>query len=218
MRYRFNQQFFGIESVRMELYDCKEKFHSMDMSYDVVADEWYLDTDMEISRYKYIVNDIIRLNDPMTNQYIYDEKWEVWSVPTLDAGDKPYLATYNVSNSMCNGVKGSIKKTEYVYDHPFDIYIGVDICKVKGLHSLTYICFQPDGRIYMLEESSMGQFEPNEADYEVVFKNRVSRIQGRNAEGMWSFAVYLDGKQIIKDYFVVKRKIMSDMVLFDCKM
>lgn len=70
----------------------------------------------------------------------------------------------------------------------------------------------------MLEESSMGQFEPNEADYEVVFKNRVSRIQGRNAEGMWSFAVYLDGKQIIKDYFVVKRKIMSDMVLFDCRM
>ncbi len=125
-------------------------------------------------RYKYVVNDVIRLNDQTAGKY--------------------------------------------VYDHPFDIYIGVDVCRVKGLHSLTYICFQPDGRIYMIEESSIGQFEENEADYEVVFKNRISRIQGRNAEGMWTCQVYLDGKRIIKDYFVVKRKIISDLVLFDCKM
>ncbi len=174
MIYRFNQEFYAVDTVTMEMYDSKGKFYRAEMTYDPVERQWTYDTDMEVVRYKYVVNDVIRLNDQTAGKY--------------------------------------------VYDHPFDIYIGVDVCRVKGLHSLTYICFQPDGRIYMIEESSIGQFEENEADYEVVFKNRISRIQGRNAEGMWTCQVYLDGKRIIKDYFVVKRKIISDLVLFDCKM
>lgn len=218
MRYRFNQQFFMIESVRLELYDSKGEFHSIAMIYDAGEGEWYCENDIEVSRYKYVVNDIIRLNDPASSEYVYDEKWEVWSVPTENIEEKPYLSMYNVSDIMNNGVRASVKKTEYVYDRSFDIYVGVGICNVKGLHSLTYMCFQPDGRIYMLEESSMGQFEPNEADYEVVFRNRISRIPGRNAEGMWSFQVYLDGKRVVNDYFIVKKKIISDFVLCDYKM
>ena len=54
--------------------------------------------------------------------------------------------------------------------------------------------------------------------YEVIFKNRIARIQGRYAEGMWSIQVYLDGKLVIKDYLVLKKKITSDIVLFDYKM
>ena len=70
----------------------------------------------------------------------------------------------------------------------------------------------------MLEESTIGQFEQKEADYEVVFKIRIARIQGRHAEGMWSVQMYLDGKLVIKDYLVLKKKITSEVVLFDCKM
>lgn len=218
MRYIFNEQFYSIENVRVELYDSSGKFYSISMEYNELYNQWELESHIEVTRYKYVINDVIRLNDPATNQYVYDEKWEVWSVPNRDTLNTPYLSDYNISSGLANGVNGSIRKTEYVYDRPIDVYIGVDICKVKGLHTLTYICFQPNGMIYMIEESSMGQFEQSEADYEVVFKNRIKNIQGRYAEGMWTYQVYLDGKRIIKDYFVVKRKIISDLVLFDCKM
>ena len=119
---------------------------------------------------------------------------------------------------MNNGVDNSVKKTDYIYDRPIDVYIGVKIGNVKGLHTLTLMCFQPNGSIYMLEESAIGQFEQREADYEVVFKNRIARIQGRYAEGMWSVQMYLDGKLVIKDYLLIKKKITSDVVLFDCRM
>ena len=55
-------------------------------------------------------------------------------------------------------VNGAVKKRYYLYDRPIDIYTSVAICGVEGLHSLTYMCFQPDGMLYMLEECSMGQF------------------------------------------------------------
>ena len=115
---------------------------------------------------------------------------------------------------MSNGVAKSIKKATYTLDRPLDIYAGADIAHVKGLHSLTYICFQPDGSIYKLEECSIGQFEKNEADYEVVFRNHIVATLGRAAEGMWSFQIFLDGKSVVKDYFVLKRKVISAVSRF----
>ena len=48
MRYRFNQQFFMIESVRLELYDSKGEFHSIAMIYDAGEGEWYCENDIEV--------------------------------------------------------------------------------------------------------------------------------------------------------------------------
>jgi hypothetical protein len=53
----------------------------------------------------------------------------------------------------------------------------------------------------------VGRLHQQEADYEVIFKNRIDRIQRRYAEGMWSIQVYLDGKLVIKDYLILKKKI-----------
>lgn len=215
MRYRYSQQFFQVEKVTMEAYDSNGRFFSVNMVYNACEHEWYCECDRAISRYKYVINDIIRLNDPLTNHYGYDEKWEIWSVPDGCRVSKAYLSEYNVSNSMVNG---AIKKRDYLYDRPIDIYTSVAICRVEGLHSLTYMCFQPDGMLYKLEECSMGQFEQNEADYKVVFKNQISGIDNNSAEGVWSFQVYLDGKRIIQDYFIIKKKVISNMFLLDCRM
>ena len=51
-----------------------------------------------------------------------------------------------------------------------------------------------------------------EADYEIVFKSHISPMHGRNAEGMWTFQIYLDGKCVVKDYFVLKRKVFNTCV------
>lgn len=217
MKYTYREAFYMVESVKMEYCDSDGKINSIFMEYDWEDNCWFCQCDREVIRYKFVVNDIIRLNDPIAKEYMHDEKWEVWSVPGERVEILPELDTYVISNNINNGVKNAVKKTQYIYDRPIDIYTGVSVRNVKGLHSLTYMCFQPDGSIYMLEESSIGQFETNEADYEVIFKNRISRIQGRNAEGMWSIQLYMDGKCIVKDYFAIKRNVLSNIVLLDCK-
>lgn len=218
MKYIYNEKFYGIETVKMEYCTEDKRLHLVVMIYDEEEMHWYIEVNKQIIRYKFVINDVIRLNDPKAAYYIADDKWEVWSVPGECCDNIPKLKTYNISNAMNNGVDNSIKKTDYIYDRPIDIYIGVKIGNVKGVHTLTLICFQPDGSIYMLEESTIGQFEQKEADYEVIFKSRIARIQGRHAEGMWSVQMYLDGKLVIKDYLVLKKKITSEVVLFDCKM
>lgn len=218
MKYIYDENFYGIETVKMEYYTDDDKLHLAVMNYDDSEMYWYIEIEKNITRYKFVINDIIRLNDPKASSYISDDKWEVWSVPGECDNETPKLKAYNISNAMSHGVDNAIKKTEYIYDRPIDVYIGAKIGNVKGIHTLTLICFQPDGSLYMLEESTMGQFEQQEADYEVIFKNRIARIQGRYAEGMWSIQVYLDGKLVIKDYLVLKKKITSDIVLFDYKM
>ena len=194
MKYIYNEKFYGIETVKMEYYADDEKIHLAVMTYDEGEKYWYIEVDKDILRYKFVINDIIRLNDPKAGCYIADDKWEVWSVPEECCDNIPKLKTYNISNAMNNGVDNSIKKTEYIYDRPIDVYVGVKIGNVKGIHTLTLICFQPNGSLYMLEESTMGQFEQKVADYEVIFKKRIDRIQGRYAEGMWSVQIYLEGE------------------------
>ena len=107
------------------------------------------------------------------------------------------------------GVAKAIKQASYMFNRPLDIYIGAGVRYVKGLHSVTLICFQPNGRIYRLEERSIGQFEPREADYEIVFHNHIPSACGRNADGVWTYQIYVDGKCVVKDYFALKRKVVQ---------
>ena len=214
MKYIYTQEFYNTENVKLEFCDTNNNIQSIFMKYDNQERHWFCECDKDIARYKFVVNGIIRLNDPNAAGYVEDEKWEVWSVPGECEIQKPKLSFYNISNNMSNGVAKSIKKAAYTLDRPLDIYAGADIAHVKGLHSLTYICFQPDGSIYKLEECSIGQFEKNEADYEVVFRNHIVATLGRAAEGMWSFQIFLDGKSVVKDYFVLKRKVINAVSRF----
>lgn len=219
MRYRFREQFYDIDNVKLEFYDKRGDIYELFMEYDTSKGEWLCEYEGDIDRYKFVVNDIIRLNDPMAPSYTYDSDWEVWSSSSKSASaqSKPHIAFCVTAERIANGLNKAVRKTEYVYDKPLDIYTGVSLEAVEGIHSITYICFQPDGSIYMIEEDSIGQFEPEKSDYEIIFKNHISGMPGRGAEGMWVIQIYLDGRCIAKDYFVMKRKVISNTVFFDYK-
>jgi len=218
LKYIYTQEFYKTQNVKLEYYDSYNTFHSIPMEYDRPERHWFCNCEEEVIRYKFVINDIIRLNDPNAGRYVEDENWEVWSVPGECVERKPQLAIYNISNNMQYGVSKALKKAAYTFDRPLDIYVGAGIRHVQGLHSVTYICFQPNGSIYKLEERSIGQFEPSEADYEVIFRNHIASMHGRIADGMWSYQIYLDGKCVVKDYFALKRKVVQVMSMYNYKM
>lgn len=220
MRYRFREDSFYSDNVKLEFYDKKGSIYELLMEYDVSRREWFCEYEGDVDKYKFVVNDIIRLNDPAANVYAYDSNWEVWSIPSGDTRSRTEskLGGYVTADRITNSVRTTARKTEYVYDKPLNIYTGVLLQGIAGLHSVTYICYQPDGNVYMIEEDSIGQFETGSFDYEVVFKNRISRIQGRNAEGTWLIQIYLDGKCIVKDYIMLKRRVITNMISLDYKM
>ena len=164
------------------------------MKYDKAQHYWFCESDAEIVRYKFVINDILRLNDPNAGRYMEDENWEVWSVAGEGNGIEPKLSYFNISDNMTRGITKAIKKAAYMLQRPLDIYTGVGICHVKGLHSVTYICFQPDGSIYKLEESSIGQFEENESHY-VECSKEIVHMETNKKEFM--------GKILIVSFFVL---------------
>ena len=70
----------------------------------------------------------------------------------------------------------------------------------------------------MIEEDSIGQFEQEASDYEIVFKNHIAKIRPSDAEGMWTIHIYLDGKCLVKDYFILKEKMITNMISVDYTM
>ncbi|MBQ8625038.1 MAG: hypothetical protein IJ419_02565, partial [Agathobacter sp.] len=124
MKYIYTQEFYGITNVKMDFYDGNMEHHYVTMNYDKVEQNWSCECDEEVVRYKFIVNDIIRLNDPQAKHYVLDEKQEVWSMQgTMDEYEAK-LETYCVSDSVRNSVKDTMKKATYIYDRPLDIYVG----------------------------------------------------------------------------------------------
>ncbi|MBQ4069246.1 MAG: hypothetical protein IJC76_08345 [Lachnospiraceae bacterium] len=211
MRYEFEESFYGIEDVQLLSYGIDKKQMFRMMIYDEVRDVWYCESEKDIIRYKYVVNGNIRLNDFRALEYIQDENGEIWSVP-------------NNSNEICNDVKiedyyildGKCRK-DFIYDKYVDIRVGVKLLKVSNLHALTYILFQPDGRIHYLEECVIGELDIYSSCMEIVFGNRVSGMSINTVEGMWQVRIYLDGRCVIKDYLVIKRHLNRKMIMFDYK-
>lgn len=217
MRYVYSQEFYGISYVETEYYDENGIRKSAKMKFDSIEHNWCVEVEDVVLRYKFVINHIIRLNDPQAGAYAIDEHGETWSVPGDVKAWVPKLQNYNISNVINAKENTLVKKATFVYDRPLDICVSVDVHNVQGLHSLTFMCFQPDGRIYKIEECSIGRQGKLE-DYRVVFKNHIERMLGRVAEGMWAIQVYLDGNSMIKDYFVLKRKVISNNTLFNYKM
>ena len=94
----------------MEYYDNTNTFQSIPMKQDKTERYGFCESDAEIVRYKFVINDILRLNDPNAGRYMEDENWEVWSVAGEGNGIEPKLSYFNISDNMTRGITRAIKK------------------------------------------------------------------------------------------------------------
>ena len=124
MRYICNQEFYSIETVKMEYYDNTNTFHSIPMKYDKAQHYWSCELDTEVVRYKFVINDILRLNDSNAGSYMEDENWQVWSVTGEGNGIEPKLSYFNISDNMTRGITRAIKKAAYMLLRP----LGLELC------------------------------------------------------------------------------------------
>ena len=80
------------------------------MKYDKAQHYWSCELDTEVVRYKFVINDILRLNDSNAGSYMEDENWQVWSVTGEGNGIEPKLSYFNISDNMTRGITRAIKK------------------------------------------------------------------------------------------------------------
>lgn len=227
MIFKCFEQFNTDDNVELQFYDTFGNKHSKSMYHK--EDYRYLESGEGIVRYKFVINGIIRLNDPYALKYIRDDNGEIWSVPNtnmpiqsrnismngyIGINGQININEYSISNIITNKAGQSVQKKEFVCDRPLNLYFLMNLSGVRSLHSITVIYFQPDGRIYYLEEGGIYADE-EDCDVDIILKKRISETEMRFAEGVWQIRAFLDGKSVIKDYFILKRNIISNMVVSD---
>lgn len=226
MIFKCFEQFNIEDNVELQFYDAFGNKHSKSMYYK--EDYRYIESGEDIVRYKFVINGMIRLNDPYALKYVRDDNGEIWSVPNTDMpiqsrnismngyisiNEQININEYAVSDIITSKAGKSVKKKEFVLDRPLNLYFRMNLSGVRSLHSITVIYFQPDGRIYYLEEGGIYADEEDDCEVDIIFKKQISETEMRFAEGVWQIRAFLDGKSVIKDYFVLKKNIISNMVV-----
>ena len=235
MEIRFNDHFWGIENVKIMVIDDSNKLIFLMMQYDEKEDCWIYNSSRVVKQYKFVINDIIRLNDPKACRYVLDEKGEVWSVPYTDKTD---IKDYMIDNKKIvidkHGIitkwQSSFKKsqllwsvlqldteTEYIYDKPIEMEYMLILNHLSGIHSVTFMCYQPDGRLFHFEEIALAQRLDESQIWEVSVNNRISKMEPKYALGKWQIQIYIDGEYRLTDYFVLKEKIRVYTTFLDTK-
>lgn len=226
MRFIYNQDIKGIYKVELSLYTEDNKHYIFDMSN--CNGRWQLDLNTlsgeegNISgelRYKYLLNDgIIRLNDPVADHYVEDCYGEIWSVrisqkfsikERTNAKLKNFLLTDRVTQPRyCKRIK------RYDYKECVKIAACLDVENIKGVHNVTFIWYQPDGRIYRIEERSLTVFEVKPVNAQLWFWINTGELDIKYMRGIWEVDVFVDGKKEIKDNFILKGNLCDEYIGF----
>lgn len=162
--------------------------------------------------YKYIVNGVIRLNDSNADEYYSEDDNEVWSVADLhtDSGTNEHI----LYDLKCKIIKAIPEKDVmyqdcriFTYGKDKIISTYVEVKNISGIHSITVIWHQPDGNIYKVEEAPIVVERSYVRDVNAGFWIKLDDMQGDFYENVWMVSVYLDGKHMTKEYFVINRNI-----------
>lgn len=221
MELEYIPSFQGVTQVEVIGYTGENYFRK---NLKNIKNKWFislLDFSEKI-RYKFVVNQAIRLNDSHSEWYEVDNQGEVWSV--YDGKDKEKiipsieLTEYKISDRVRSRLDlVEMKKVINMVDN-IKLSVGVHIKNITGTHSITIMWFQPDGRIFSIEERAL--VVPREhgmCEAETWFWLDVSQITGQYAEGIWGVQVYLDGMLSVNDNFALGRRIYSQHIAFDYK-
>lgn len=162
-----------------------------------------------IYQYKFLVNNIMRFNDPQALEYAKDNRGEVWSILNLsadseDSVDKRHelmLEDYALSN--CETVGKLRGQRTFSYPKDKIVCMSVDMSVGAGLHSITVIWYRGDGRIYCGQEISIEKAR-TQITTRQNFKIRLDNKRIR--WGIWKVELYFDGKKVISDYFSLNNK------------
>ena len=220
MVFDFKVNLYGISKV--EIIICDDSWNEQVIEMYQNEQSWYRELDIDNERiiYRYRINNgIITINDSNADYYIKDNSMKVWSVRQSNdykenEKGKPEIKEYIITDRVMNSICKSYSKKQFVNNDIIKIVIGTKIERIKDIHSLTVIWYQPDGRIYRIDERTVESEEDVVA--KVWFWLNSNEMKGDFFRGVWTVEIFLDGRSVIKDNFVISEKRKEQYIGFSC--
>lgn len=160
--------------------------------------------------YKFIINGELKLNDPLANMYLPNEKEELWSVIMINDDDERmynntqytvHIDKYNMNSSVSEEENVAIKKS---FNKTVDdkVVTRFTFTNVTGLHTATVCWYTPSGELFQVTENNL--FSPSKDSSEPItlwFWMELSNNKKICQEGMWKIKLFIDGGYILEDTF-----------------
>lgn len=180
------------------------------------GDKWVLECIAEPGQhfYKYLINDGIKLNDPLANLYLPDDHGELWSVLMISEEDvrlynnaeyTVHIEQYNISSNIHEGQVPNNKKD-------FNLFIDkkvvtrFEFTSVTGLHSVTAIWFNALGEVFETSENHLYTPEGDEDKPLVIwFWINLEDSKRTYHHGLWTMKLFIDGQFVLEDKFNIGR-------------
>lgn len=180
----------------------------------------YWQTEIELPpgehKYKFFINGEIKLNDPMANMYLPDEKEELWSTIIINEqnqrlyNNEQYtvnLEDYAVTNTVTESPVAVNKKR---FDKTVDkqVVIRFEFNNITGLHAVTVVWYDSYGRVYEFGENSLySDEESTEQSVSLWFWIDLDDAEKECQEGVWTLKLFIDGSYILEDQVTITRVI-----------
>lgn len=162
--------------------------------------------DAGIYLYKYVINPIVRVNDPDACEYDVDSEGEVWS--KLVVGDMEYFEG-SKGMKICGTQLSTMPNFSIVTAvYPITvkkIYLAVNIKLQSGVHSVSVIWYHGDGKIIRFEERAILTYE---CDVDKVCKAvfLLTVAEAFFVPGTCRVDILFDGRYMRANYFQILKK------------
>lgn len=177
---------------------------------------WYVDILLSKGeyRYKFFINDCLRLNDPSANVYLPDENEELWSAIMINESDerlynntqyKVNVENYNINSKVYEDrMKENQKNFNLLIDKK--VVTRFEFTNVTGLHSVTSVWCEPDGTLFDVSENVL--FTPEGEENKPIimwFWIDLNEENRTYKEGLWAMKLFIDGEFILEDIFNISK-------------
>ncbi|MBQ2744983.1 MAG: hypothetical protein IJF37_05160 [Lachnospiraceae bacterium] len=217
MEFRFQQDMYGIEMVDLIVYSENGRKIIIPMKAKNTMWVCTLKESQERVIYRFRINGgSIELNDPNANYYITDKFNKVWSVREEEVTNESSIKIVKsvITDRVMNDINKIVVKKGFNLRENKEVVVGAKVSEVIGVHLVTVIWFQPDGRMYHIDERTlMSDFK---VDAEVWFWLKTSEMSANYCKGAWTLEMYIDGDKVVRDNFIINEKISEQYIGFSC--
>lgn len=178
---------------------------------------WEANVDLEPGKhhYKFIVNGVLRLNDPNATLYVKDREGEVWSVAYVDFNreietQKDHgmlqLTNFVITNKTMDLVEESRYKDHFNLNMDSTVVAGFEFSYIKGVHTITVVWVNSLYHIHHISDHYIEVKEGEEDDAaDIWFWIDLKEKHREYPLGTWYVKLFVDGEFLVEDKFTIGR-------------
>lgn len=177
------------------------------------GNKWVLESQVKQGQhfYKFLINECIKLNDPIANLYLPNPRdEELWSILIVnEEGNRLYnnseyaihIQNYNITNNIYEK-QTDINKKDFNTLLDKKVVTRFEFINVTGLHSVSAVWFNSYGELFDAAESML--FTPEgHGDQPIIiwFSLDIQDNKRIYSDGLWTIRLFIDGSFILEDKF-----------------